>query len=355
MQELIFTFIKIALSKKADRNVISCDWYALLEAAAKVGVKGVVWQGIEIQKAAGGVSMDLDSMLEWWGQTRNTEAETKKMYDLSVEFAEKLLPIRCVVLKGIDYARYWPNPMSREFGDLDHWSGNDFDAVNIKAEEMQAKVKEEGYKNNIINYKGLTIENHRYFTEFNGTRQGKETERILGETIGTSFSPINGTSLLSPNANFTVLFMLRHAQLHFLDEGIELRHVLDWLFFLSVEQDNIDWNQAFPAMKTMGMLSFACVMTQMCVKHFGLELKEEYLAMLEKSFVSESLLEKFVNDIMGDKPEVYDMRLYKKALRILRRSKRMLVFRELLNESYLSKMWQSLVYNSITGIRPNIE
>lgn len=355
LQTLIYTFIKIAYNKEPVEAIVSCDWYALLELAAKEGVKGVVWQGIEIQKNAGRVVMDLDSMLEWWGQSRNTEAETKEMYEKSVEYAEKLLPYKCVVLKGIDYSRYWSNPLNREFGDLDHWSGEEFDAINAKAKEIGAKVSDGGYKHNHVSYDGLTVENHRYFTEFKGTKQGKETEKLLRDIIGDTFRPINGTALLSPNENFTAIFMLRHAQLHFLDEGMSLRQVLDWQFFLSAEQNNVNWDIVIPAMKKMGMMRFASALTQMCVKRTGLNIEKFCLDKFENSYISESLLDKLENDIIGDQPDIYDMRLHKKAIRIFRRFKRMWVFRELLNESYFYKVWQSLVYNTITGIQPGID
>ena len=354
LQNIIYALIRAIVKGEAEDAMLACDWYALLKVAARQGIKGLVWQGIAVQKKAGRIALDLDSMLEWCGQARNTETQTKELYNTSVEYAANLLPHKCIVLKGIDYARYWPHPLYREFGDLDYWSGDDFQQSNKKAAECGAEIEECTYKHNLINYKGLTIENHQFFTDFNGTKQGKETERILKELIGNEFTPINDTALLSPNPNFTAIFLLRHAQLHFIYEGIALRHVLDWLFFLKAEQDNVQWSKVIPLMRRIKMDAFAGVMTQMSVKYLGLTLNAECKTMLQELFVDNKLLEDFVADITGEQPEVYDMRLHKKALRIIRRAKRMITFRKLLNESYLSKVWQSLIYNSITGIEPKI-
>ncbi|MCF0198958.1 MAG: nucleotidyltransferase family protein [Bacteroidaceae bacterium] len=344
--ETLMMLLRTAITGVTEEATLpDIDWMAVLEAATDQGVKGLAWQGAELLLKAGKAQMSLDDKLEWFGHVRNTETEAHRLYNVATEFAARLQPCRCVVLKGFDYARYWPNPWHREYGDLDCWCAGAFDESNAKAREIGASVEDGGYKHTHITYNDLAVENHCYFTDFNGTQQGRETERLLSSLM-TSQPPTSwrDTALLLPSPMFTALFMLRHAQLHFIEEGIALKHVLDWLFFLQHERDNLDGSFLRRAMETMRMTTFADLMTA-----FAEQLAGETLS---KNTVDASLLEAFIADVTGPQPDIYDMRLHKKALRIARRFGRMWKFRSVLNEPYLTKVWQSLVYNTVTGIEP---
>ncbi|MCF0243792.1 MAG: nucleotidyltransferase family protein [Bacteroidaceae bacterium] len=356
MQSIIFSFIQAAIKGRFEGDIPDCDWLQLLIKSSDQGVKGLVWQGITLMeeaRVAGAVTnaraMARGDKMEWFMNIRKLEHATATLYDTSVEFAERLSPCQCVVLKGIDYARYWPVPGYREFGDLDIYSV-DYDAANSRAQEMGAAVHDGGYKHSHIQYKGLPIENHRYFTTFNGTKQGRETERLLKEFLGSEFAAIGDTPLLSPNPDFTALFMLRHAQLHFIDEGISLRHVLDWLFFLRAEQHNVDWQRVYEAMDKMQMRAFADILTAFCKEYFAWTPENTAITASD----DKRLLEKLMVDITSPQPDVYDMRLHKKALRIVRRMRRMVTFRQLLNESYWSRVWQTFAYSTLNPWRPAI-
>ena len=329
------------------------DWKALFNLSIDQGVRGLVWQGIELQKRAGLLDVPLTTMLEWYGSVQQLEKLVSRLHNLSREFAEGLQPYPCLVLKGIDYSRYWPIPLHREFGDLDFYSGDDFDATNAKAKQMGAEVEDGGYKHSHIHYKGLPVENHRFFTQFNGTTQGYRTEQLLKSVLQTPFAPIEGTAFVSPNADFTAVYLLRHAQLHFLDEGIKIRHLLDWLFFLKAEAHKVDWPRVTAAMAEIGLIEFARIATAFCQHYLGWTPCEMPAAISDLP-ADDPLLAKFFDDVINPQPDGYDPRLHLKALRIVRRSARTFRFRRLLNESYFYKLWQSLLYNSVTGIRPKV-
>ena len=357
LQQQLIELIRIALTGKfSSENILDAiDWQEILELASIQGVKGVVWSAIQDNPKVVAL-LCLDDKLEWWGHIRNTEAKTTDMFNKSAEFAARLSPIPCVVLKGIDYARYWPNPRHREFGDLDCWCADQFEESNKRSVEIGATVEyESGGKHTHTKYKGLTIENHQYFTDMR-IKAECVANRILQECIGDEFKEIENTKLLSPNANFSALFMTEHAQGHFILEGISLRHVLDWYFFLRKEVDNIDWTKVIPAMKEMRIWEFARCMTQICIDFLEKNDRLHELFELADGEVQRQRLSRLMlEDIIGEQPDVYDMRLSKKALRILRRSRRMLRFRKLMSESYMTMLWRSLVYNSVTGLKPKRE
>ena len=332
------------------------DWKALLAEASRQGVKGLVWSFVQSHPTCAS-SLSFEDKMEWYGNVRMTEAKIAKMWDEANEFAttlnEHCPDLRCVVLKGIDYAHYWPNPLHREFGDLDSWFGDDFERSNETAESIGARVEYHGDdKHTHTRFNGLMVENHRDFTD-RLSRMDLLAEDTLREfmALRPARPMADNLALFSPNENFSALYLVLHAQGHF-DEGIRLRHVLDWLFFVRAKQAEIDWARVVPAMKALGIYNFACCMTEICItlgadfkeirnKHFG-----------DFSGPCKELSRRMRDDIMGEQPYVYDMRMWKKALRILRRSRRLWTFRSLLSESYFHHMWTALAYNSVTGLKP---
>lgn len=352
-KEAIFAFIKISTKGEADKSLdfSGTDWDKLLMVASQQGAKGAVWDGIWIQAQSGRLTLTVPEKMKWHGTIKKSQGEMGKTWEICADFAKNLLPYRCIVLKGPDYSRYWPNPLDREYSDLDCWCMGDFDQSNKKAIEIGGEVEEAGYKHNHIRYKGLTIENHRYFTEFCDTEQGIKTEKLLKELASKETKNIGETNLLSPNANFTALFMLRHAQLHFLAEGISMKHILDWLYFLRREEKNIDWKLVYEAMDMMNMRAFADIMTICCDNKFGWKASEYHI----KNDFKESDIDTFVEDLFEEKPSTADLRLWKKAQRIMRRFKRMWKFRALLEESYAKKVWLTFTYNTFTNRHPDID
>ncbi len=351
--EALFTFIKISVTGEADSSLVfsGIDWNGLLVMASRQGVKGAVWNGIGIQAQCEKLALSVPDKMKWHGAIRKAQVEMSKKWEMCADFAKNILPCRCVALKGPDYAKYWPNPLDREFTDFDCWCMGEFDESNKKAVEVGGVIEEAGYKHNHIRYKGFVIENHQYFTDFSGTEQGVWTEKQLRSLAYDGIKPIGDTNILSPNENFTALFMLRHAQLHFLAEGISLKHILDWLYFLQREEKNIDWDVVYEAMDVMNLRAFADIMSICCDYKFGWR-SSGYIV---KNHFKESELDAFIDDILEDRPSTADFRLRKKAFRIMRRFRRMWKFRVLLNENYAKKVWLTFTYNMYMNRHPTVD
>ena len=144
----------------------------------------------------------------------------RRMQMAAEEFAEEMekREIPVVVLKGIAFAQYFPNPLFRECGDLDCYMMGKEEG-DLAAVELGGKVEEAGYKHSHLFYKGLTIENHRFFTDFDNTPTGILTEQALGELMLEEHTYLGNSKLRCPSANFNALFLLKHAQGHFMDEA----------------------------------------------------------------------------------------------------------------------------------------
>ena len=324
------------------------DWEFFYTLSKKQGVTALIFDAIKnIPKE---VAPPKSITLKWISNALSIEEQMKKKEAVAVELAEKLSErgIQIVVLKGLSYASYYPNPYHRESGDLDCYLMGKKDEGDKITVEIGGKMEEAGYKHSHLYYKGLTIENHNYLTSFDNTKLGVKTEQLLQMVICEGYRPIGNTKLYNPSADFNALFLIKHAQRHFIKEGICVRHLLDWAFFLKAESQNINWDKIVPMMNECRILEFAKVMTELCVEHLGMKIGIEGFSAPMK--ISDAVL----TDILGEQPDLFHENFTQKIGRIMRRFYRMWKFRSLADESYCRLVWNSLAFSSYLKRNPKL-
>jgi hypothetical protein len=322
------------------QHFTSIDWGCFYAKSKQQGVVAIVFDKInEIPKE---IAPPKDVLLKWYTQSLSIESQQKAKDAISIELSEKLYRrgIETVILKGLAYASYYPNPYHRESGDVDCYLMGKKDEGDRVVKELGCEIRGAGYKHSHIHYKGLIFENHKYITSFDNTKLGIKTERILQTLITEGCKPIWNTKLLCPSADFNAIFLVKHAQRHFLKEGIRIRHLLDWAFFLKAEASNINWKKVLPIMEECRILNFAKVLTSMCVEKLGLKIDVKELICTDK------LTEKVVDDILGDQPGIYNESGVQKIRRMFRRLYRMWKFRSLADESFIRLVWNNLIFCS---------
>lgn len=336
-----------------ERPRTSDEWRALYRLSMVHGVTAVVFDFIrQLPKSE---APDRALLIEWLSAATAVEQTMRRMQVTSEMFAEEMKKrdIPVVVLKGMAFAMYYPNPLHRECGDLDCYMMGKKEEGDLAAVELGGKVEEAGYKHSHLIYKGLTIENHRFFTDFDNTPTGIRTEQALGELMQEAHTYIGGSKLCCPSANFNALFLLKHAQGHFIDEGIRMRHVLDWALFLKAKQEEVDWLRLLPMLETTHTAEFAGVMTAIAAQHLHINIQNKGLSALAES-AEQGMVEAVVTDIMGEQPAIYVKGLWHKTKRILRRFRRMWKFHSLVSESYPRMVWNTFAFSSYMSKQPKI-
>lgn len=329
-------------------GLTSDDWEQIYQLSKKQGIVAIIFEAIKSipQEIAPPKSITL----KWLSNALSIEQQMKKKEMIAIEFAEELSKrdIQTTVLKGLAYASYYPNPYHRESGDLDCYLMGKKDEGDKIIVEIGGKMEEAGYKHSHLYYKGLTIENHNYLTSFDNTKLGIRTEQLLQELISEGCRPIADTKLQNPSADFNALFLIKHAQRHFIKEGICVRHLLDWAFFLKAESRNVHWETIIPIMKECRILEFAKVMTRLCIEQLGMKIDIEALSSPMK--ISDAVLA----DILGGQPDLFHENFVQKIGRIIRRFYRMWKFRSLADESYSRLVWNSLAFSSYLKRNPKL-
>lgn len=347
MKKQLFSLLCNAIGTEhfSEHSLNSDEWREVFKMSCVHGVTAVVFDFVKTLPKS--EAPELALLMEWLSAATAVEQTMRRMQITAEEFAEEMekREIPVVVLKGIAFAQYYPNPLFRECGDLDCYMMGKKEKGDLAALELGGTMEEAGYKHSHLIYKGLTIENHRFFTDFDNTPTGGLTEQVLGELIQEKQIYLGDSKLSCPSANFNALFLLKHAQGHFIDEGIRMRHVLDWALFLREKQEEVDWSKVLPMLEVTHTAQFAGVMTAIAVRYLRIEVLNKDLLTLASN-AKQKMVDAVLADIMGDQPAIYVDGLWHKTKRILRRFRRMWKFRSLASESYPRMVWNAFAFSS---------
>ena len=252
------------------------NFQQLFTLAKMQGLTAFIWN--EVMKNIEQGKLDRSSLpkelkLRWALAAENIVKQYNKRKELSFEFADVMASrgIEVYSLKGLSLSQYYPRPELRECGDFDCWMGDDFQRANTLAAEIGAKYDPYDYRHSQISYKGLTIENHRFFLVLRGNSRNKRLEKYLLEIIASE-KKIDGSNIHLPSSQFQAMFTILHMMHHFLYESINLRHLLDWKYLVEKERDNVDWKEFNSKCVEAGVDKFVAAINHICIDHFGLDI-----------------------------------------------------------------------------------
>lgn len=304
IEKLFFNALRHSISEEplneSEFTALSAqDWQKLYIISARQGVLAIVFDALESVKS----NIPKSLKIQWALGVEQIEKRYFKQERLANEISDIFFQhrINTIVLKGLAISRYYPIPQHRECGDFDCFLFERFADGNKIAEELGAEVRFNDYKHSHITYKGLMIENHKYCTPIRGCRINKEFERYLqSQLTSTQFEYLKDSSMISPSPTFNALFLARHSLTHFLFEGINVRHILDWACLLKHEQDNIKWEKFYSWCDAMNMTRLVNLMNSVACKNLGIRISNSQIQLREEE------LDKFVNNILYESNSVYN-------------------------------------------------
>ena len=232
------------------------DWQALINESDRQNVSVHASDGLQKLYDAGiyralGDKEERRIKARWFGKTLKYEQRYINQLSAAKELADWLATegIQIVVMKGLTVAECYPNPSHRYSSDLDCFLIKDgehmqaFEQGNQVMEKHGVEVSRGFYKNSSFHVDGLYVENHKFCTPFRGNEVLEKLERLLQKTmLEGPLIPFEDSSLLFPPSLFSALFLIEHSYSHFLHEGLNLRHILDWMMFRRHHQNDVDWS-----------------------------------------------------------------------------------------------------------------
>ncbi len=251
LKESFLALVRLGIGHPVGVLPESFDWPALQILATQQGLSPIVVDGIE--KLPDSMRPPKELLLQWIGALMQEEVTYAVQWKSAVEMAllMKQEGIRTYVLKGNVVAECYPKPNHRRSVDMDCFLRDEdgaeevWEMGNQVVERQGFEVRRDYYKNSTWVLPGLTVENHRWLTPFRGNKRLMALERQLQKMLreDSGADKFDGTSLCRPPVMVTALFLIEHAYSHFLHEGLNWRHVLDWVMSYKRHKDEIESSQ----------------------------------------------------------------------------------------------------------------
>ena len=244
--------------------------------------------------------MPVQMKVEWIGEVMQSYAGRDAAYEKAIGSLAGLYNqhgYKMMVLKGYASSLDWPNPKHRPCGDIDIWQfGEQKEADAVLAKEKGVKIDTSHHHHTVFEWDGFSVENHYDFINVHHHKSNAEFEKILKQ-LGeddSHFVELNGEKVYLPSPNLHALFLLKHLMMHFASEGIMLRQVVDWGFFVEKHGKDIDWNYVLDILDQFGMRQMFNIINAVCVGDLGFDAR----IFLEVQFTP-SLKDRVLNEILA--------------------------------------------------------
>ena len=238
-QKIFFEFLRFCIgsAKEIPGSLKEADWKELYAIAKKQCLVGVLFDGIK-KLPAEHVGMKKELLLQWMAESQMLEKANVRLNDAAIQVSEwfRKKGFRTCILKGQGNALLYPNPYSRTPGDIDIWVDGDDKRVISFVRSISPHEKACYHHIEFPSYKGVEAEVH-YRPSFllcfwHNRKLQKYYERVKEEQFSHRVMLGEQGEIAIPTAEFNLIFQLTHIFSHLMNEGIGLRHLVDYYFVL---------------------------------------------------------------------------------------------------------------------------
>lgn len=350
-REFVFDLLRISLSNGIVEDVDkfgSLDndlWEGLFRFISMHGVAALVYHGIERIpqdfRPTGSV------LMKFIGANVAARRTYAKLNDVVEKIDEviKQGEIKCLLLKGFTLAEYYPNPELRQFLDVDLYAPDASYQIDKVFMTKGVNVDTGFYRHSHMTLAGVLVENHHCLLDVRGRKLMTELDADLKSMALEHLSKFGVPGLYYPDAQFSLIFNLHHAMSHFIYEGISFKFLVDWIYFLRQERELLTTDQMSLSLKRHGLLRFAAVMSDVCVRYLGLSLEDvpEYIRM-EIDLLKQSVVDKFIDDLFRPYEKVHKKSIlterFNNVVRIIKASWKP---KEFLDQSAAGFIWEKFL------------
>ena len=181
--------------------------------------------------------------------------------------------IPMMLLKGYGLSLNYPVPSHRPMGDVDIYLFGKWQEADALIRGKGIEVNDDTEHHTKFSANGFLVENHYDFINVRIRCSSRSLEKIFKQlaTDKSVFTDIDGIKVYLPTPNLNALFLLRHTAGHFASEGITLRSLLDWGFFVKKHGERVDWEWLMEKARDYNMHIFLSAMNNICISSFGFD------------------------------------------------------------------------------------
>lgn len=246
-------FLKFCLDKECPipESVSSIDWDAFLEFSQKQSIVGVLFEGIS-RLGYKPAFIPRKVLISWGVMDDAIQKQNKKVNEAVVKLSERLQKVGfdCSLLKGQGNNLLYPSPYSRMPGDIDMWiTPKDKTLTDKQREQTCIQFLRKKFPAGNLHYNhvdaghfnGVKVELHHRPRFVNNLVYNKRLQNWLSLHREEQFQhfvslPDDAGTIAVPTVEFNVVFQLAHIYGHFIQEGIGLRHIVDYYYVLKAFQ-----------------------------------------------------------------------------------------------------------------------
>jgi hypothetical protein len=288
------TLCKRPLDEKVFEGASEADWQRCFDLALQQNVLAMIFPAMSSLPKELRPSFTLWS--KWMAYTHSVAEQSQHKRQVVEKMGSWLVEegLTTTILKGFSLSALYPNPNLREFSDIDIFSGENYEAVNACFAKHGENVNSVDGHHAYLKVDGISVEHHFAFSNTKVKDGLTGPEDSLQRLVVKNPQPTSIPGINFPNPVFTALFVGWHAYEHFLQEKIELRHVIDLALALRQlsEQEAKTLNEL---KNNTGWGEFCDTLTAIAVHQIGLP--QEWFPKIEPIFGEQEQL--VWNDIIN--------------------------------------------------------
>lgn len=324
-REYIYEILKLALSSdEVSSDVFSGigdkEWENAFKVLNMHGLAAFVYDAVERQPQS--LRPPKETLLRFISANMQAQRSYSRLKDLAgkVDALMRKQGVKCLLLKGLSLAEYYPRPESRKFLDIDLYAPGAETEVDKAFAAKGVEVDTEFYRHSHMTLGGILVENHQCLLDVRGRDRLRILDGDLKRMALMHLGAFDGPGLYYPDACFSLIFNLHHAMSHFIYEGISFKFLVDWILFLRRERELLTTDYIAACLREHGLLKFAAVMSEVSVRYLGLKLTDvPKCIQSEMTVLKPQIVERFVEDLFRPYERIHQKNIVAERLYSVRR------------------------------------
>lgn len=264
------TLVKRPLNEEVVKEATEADWQRCFDMALQQNVLAMMFPTMSALPKEQRPPFLLWS--RWMAYAQNVAEQSAHKRQVLEKMGRWLAKegLTTMVLKGFSLSTLYPSPTLREFCDIDIFSAENYEAVNVCFRKHDIETSKPDGHHVRLTVDGVAVEHHHAFGN-SRVRQGNaySIEEVLQRLAISDLRPTALPGICFPCPALTALYTSWHAYKHFMHEKIELRHVIDWA--LALRQLTADEAEEVGKVKGTSLWGrFADTMTAIALHRFAL-------------------------------------------------------------------------------------
>ena len=353
------TFLQLVRLGIGHTGTIYCtglsDWMALKALAESQGLSAIVLDGLNEVSNSQLSTLNSQLKLSWIGEVLKDYEGRYDVYEKAISTLAGFYNshgFKMMVLKGYACSIDWSKPNHRPCGDIDIWQfgqQREADATLgswLRVNGSRSSIDTSHHHHTVFEWEGFTVENHYDFVNVHHHKSNAEFEKIFKE-LGmddSHYVDVLGERVYLPSPNLHALFLLKHMTSHFAAEGLNLRQLLDWAFFVEKHGKDVDWRYVMEVLDRFGMRVMFNIINAICVMDLGFDTslfpEVQFDAMLKDRVLKEILEPQFSSSIPKN---IFSRIVYKFRRWKANEWKHKLCYKESMMSAFWSGVWNHLL------------